>query len=74
MDSGRAIVIGALIVAGAVLFLFRWSLVIGPTTGERTEIPLQGIYRLDRWTGDVTWCRGVLPGMLAPSKINCEAK
>lgn len=74
MGTPAAILTGTLVIAATIAALFRWSLVIGPTTGEATEIPLQGIYRLDRWTGNVTWCRGVLPGVLAPSKINCEAK
>jgi hypothetical protein len=74
MSVPTSIIIGALIIAATIAFLFRWSVVVGPTTGERTDYPLQGIYRLDRWTGSVTWCRGALPGLLTPSSIKCDAK
>jgi hypothetical protein len=71
-----AILTGTLIIAATVAVLLRWSIVVGPTTGEATDTPLQGIYRLDRWTGAVTWCRPMygLPGVLSPAKVNCEAK
>ena len=47
MTQPIATVIAALIVAVAILFVFRWDV---PSTG--------GIIRLDRWTGNVTLCPG----------------
>ena len=69
-----AVLTGALIIALTVALMFRWTIVVGPTTGEATDYPLQGIYRLDRWTGGVTWCRPHgLPGLISPTKVYCEA-
>jgi hypothetical protein len=39
-----AIVIGAALIAGAILFVFRYE--IGPAAGGF-------VFRLDRWTGEV---------------------
>jgi hypothetical protein len=70
-----AILTGALIVAATIAVLLRWTIVVGPTTGETTNYPLQGIYRLDCWTGNVTWCRPHgLPGLASPTRVNCEAE
>jgi hypothetical protein len=70
-----AILTGALIVAATIAVLLRWTIVVGPTTGETTDHPIQGIYRLDRWTGSVMWCRPHgLPGLVAPTKVYCEAE
>jgi len=76
MGIPGAIVAGALILAATIGILFRWTIVIGPTTGERTDYPIQGIYRLDRWTGTVMWCRSYgLPGVYGvTAKINCEER
>ena len=46
MRTTAGIVIGALIISGAILFEFRWE--IAATS--------PGAYRLDRWTGEITWC------------------
>lgn len=74
MTTPAAILGSAIILAAVVAILSRWSLVVGPTTGEKTEQPIQGIYRLDRLTGAVQWCRSIgLPGMRSPSAINCGA-
>jgi hypothetical protein len=43
-------VLAALVVAGALLVVLRWEIVVGPA----------GTYRLDRWTGRVTECRPVM--------------
>jgi hypothetical protein len=45
----RVIVVGALIIALAVAFMFRWT--VTPISGEATVV-----FRLDRWTGAVTAC------------------
>jgi hypothetical protein len=42
-----AIVVAALILAGAAALLFRWQVVGTPN----------GLYRVDRFTGDVRSCR-----------------
>jgi hypothetical protein len=41
-----AIVIAGALIAGAVLFVFRWQISATPTV----------VYRLDRWTGRTVWC------------------
>jgi hypothetical protein len=70
-----AILTAALIIAATLAVLLRWTIVVGPTTGETTDYPLQGIYRLDRWTGSVTWCRPQgLPGLMLPVEVKCEVK
>lgn len=76
MSVPTSIIIGVLIIAATIAFLLRWSIIVGPTTGEKTDYPLQGIYRLDRWTGNVTWCRPNhgLPSLLEPATINCDVK
>jgi len=51
MDTSRAIIIGAAIIAAAVLFLFRWE--IQPAVHD---LGTSLAYRLDRWTGTVTIC------------------
>jgi hypothetical protein len=69
-----AILVGSLIIAATIAVVSRWSIITGPTTGESTDYPIQGIYRLDRWTGKVTWCSAHgLPGPAAPSFVDCEA-
>jgi hypothetical protein len=48
MGSSRAIIIGAALIAAAILFVFRWEIITG---GGYSPL------RLDRWTGKVTACR-----------------
>jgi len=48
MTTPVAIVVGAALLAAAVLFVFRWEIAAGPST-----VP---VVRLDRWTGSVTVC------------------
>ena len=74
MSIPTSIMTGALIIAATVAVVLRWSLMTGPTIGETTDNPIPGIYRLDRWTGSVTWCKGALPSLLTPSALNCDAK
>jgi hypothetical protein len=70
-----AIFAGSLIIAATIAVVSRWNIVTGPTTGESTETPIRGIYRLDRWTGKVTWYRAHgLPGLMTASFMDCEAE
>jgi hypothetical protein len=48
MNNALAILIGAVIIAAAILIVFRWQVV-------------PDVYLLDRWTGTVTGCLSV-PG------------
>jgi hypothetical protein len=51
-----AVLVGALIVAGAIVFVGRWQ-IAGGADPQRFEI-----YRLDRWSGHVEYC-GLDPRM-----------
>jgi hypothetical protein len=79
MGNPLAILVGAALVAAAVAFTFRWSIAVGPTNVEATlggqALPRIGVYRLDRWTGQVAWCgqRGV-PEALSAAPVTCEVK
>jgi hypothetical protein len=48
MGIPLAILIGSAVIAGAVLFTFRWEVALG---GGQPPV-----VRLDRWTGAVTAC------------------
>ena len=48
MANSKAIIIGAILIAGVILIVFRWSIVPGPALGWA--------YRLDHWSGEVTSC------------------
>jgi len=58
MNNALAIVIGAAIIAAAILFVFRWEYAMGML--------------LDRWTGTVIQCTAG-SGTL-PAKANCEPR
>ena len=45
-----AILLAGVMIAGAILFTFRWEISAGS----------QGVYRLDRWSGVVTVCAASL--------------
>jgi hypothetical protein len=65
MNTGYALIVGAVIVAVVVAFGTRWSV---STLGTQTT---SAIYRLDRWTGAITWC---VPRTPPPSKLDCEVQ
>lgn len=48
--GAAAIVVAALLVAGAILLMGRWQIVASPNTDAAA------VYRLDRWTGHVELC------------------
>jgi hypothetical protein len=63
MANSAAIVISALVIAAAILFAFRWQAVTTPTQ----------VFRLDRWTGNVTACKTEpMPFLSAGYDLQCE--
>jgi len=54
MGTPLAIVIAAVIIAGAILVEFRWE--ITPYVAGPTALGSGGFYQLDRWTGHVSLC------------------
>jgi hypothetical protein len=58
MNNATAIIIGAVIIAAAILILFRWQYAMGTL--------------LDRWTGTVIQC--VAGSGPLPAKLNCEPR
>jgi len=58
MNNAWAIIIGAVMIAVAILIVFRW------------EIASPGVMRLDRWTGTVVLCD--VSRDVRPTKANCE--
>ena len=52
MARAVAIFLGALVVAAAVAFVFRWQIAANAS----------GVYLLDRWNGHVAECRQPLLG------------
>jgi hypothetical protein len=61
MNNPLAIVIGAIIIAAAILIVFRWQLT-GP-----------GSVLLDRWTGTVVQCAINYSGP-PPGKLDCKPR
>ena len=73
MNTSAAILTGALIIGTAIAFTLRWDIAIGPTQQQNTEYPIQGVYRLDRWTGKIVWCAPTpFPGPLRPREVTCD--
>jgi hypothetical protein len=44
--SAAAVLIGAVLIAGAILFAGRWEMAVGDDAA----------YRIDRWTGEIIGC------------------
>ena len=61
MNTPLAIIIGAALIAAAILIVFRW------------EVAMPGVIRLDRWTGSVVHCN-VPAGGQPPERADCEPK
>jgi hypothetical protein len=62
-----AILLTGVMIAGAILFAFRWEVSAGS----------QGTYRLDRWSGVVTECAASLDDInkrlqRVPVQVYCE--
>jgi hypothetical protein len=66
MGRNITIIAGAVIVAAAMLFVFRW---------EFSTVP-GAVYRLDRWNGTITHCDDewvqVKPNAGGPIKVDCK--
>ena len=66
MGQAIAIVVGAGLIAAAILLVFRW---------ESSIVSDGVVYRLDRWTGAITHCDDqwvqVKPAPGAPVKVDC---
>jgi hypothetical protein len=60
MKSILAIVVGALLIAGSILFIGRWQIAaLGygyAGGGDRGDTAEEKVFRLDRWTGDIEYC------------------
>ena len=52
MNQSLAIIIAGAIVAFSVALSTRWQIAVAPVQNA----PNPQVYRLDRWTGDVTSC------------------
>jgi hypothetical protein len=50
MANAIVIALAALLIAAAIALVFRWEIAVDSS----------GVYRLDRWSGDVTGCRPIL--------------
>jgi hypothetical protein len=63
MSGPISTIIGAIIIAGAVLFAFRWE--IAPAGSM--------VYRLDRWTGQIQVCNASVESQLqlTPRPADC---
>jgi hypothetical protein len=58
-----AAIIGVLL-AAAILIVFRWQISAVQGLPKETGPGLQGyVYRLDRWTGSITVCFGGIPAV-----------
>jgi hypothetical protein len=57
-----SILIGLTALAAIIAFTFRWE-VSGSGDGA--------VYRLNRWTGAITWC---MPRTVPPANLDCEVK
>jgi hypothetical protein len=75
MGNPLAILAGALIIGLSILFVGRWSVVAGSNIDPR-ELSYVGVYRLDRWTGAVTWCGRALylPSIATASPLTCDVR
>jgi hypothetical protein len=55
MRTPIAIIAAGLLIAAAIVFVFRWQ--ISAAANEGGVI----VYRLDRWTGEIIACIALLP-------------
>jgi hypothetical protein len=50
-----ATVVGAALIAFAIVFVFRWEIVSAPSSSELLGSSLFA-FRLDRWSGEISAC------------------
>jgi hypothetical protein len=66
MTNPTAILISAIILAVTALLLFRWDIQAANDSAAQKPIDSYAVYRLDRWTGEVSRCASIvsMPGTL----------
>jgi hypothetical protein len=69
MANSIAILVGAAIIAGAILFVFRWD-----DSAARGADGNPTVFRLDRWTGKVAICGIDVQKSLAAYAADLECK
>ncbi|MGU3341631.1 hypothetical protein ACLBXJ_26845 [Methylobacterium mesophilicum] len=69
-----AILIGLLSVALAVVVVERWSIApLSVETNTRDTETIARFLRLDRWTGEVQFCRHTVPETQPNPRTTCSA-
>jgi hypothetical protein len=81
MGTPAAILVGAVVIAASIAVSLHYSIAVGPTRtggaalGGGPDYDRPGVYRLDRWTGEVVWCgQQLLPSPVSASRFTCEVK
>jgi hypothetical protein len=70
MTTPAAILTSAIIFAVTALLLFRWDMQQAANdSAAQRPISNYAVYRLDRWTGEVTRCA---TDVSMPGRIKCE--
>lgn len=69
MTTPIAILVSALILAVAGLFIFRWDIQAANDSAALKPIDGYAVYRLDRWSGSVARCAS---SVSIAGKIPCE--
>jgi hypothetical protein len=66
MTTPAAILTSAAIFAVTALLLFRWDMQAANDSAAKNPIDSYAVYRLDRWTGEVSRCASIvsMPGTL----------
>jgi hypothetical protein len=60
-----AIILAGALIAASIAMTNRWTISI--------DDGRLGAYRLDRWTGDATWCSGSYIELLGqPTRLDCQ--
>jgi hypothetical protein len=69
MTNPTAILISAVILAVTGLLLFRWDMQSANDSAAQRPIDSYAVYRLDRWTGEVSRCASIVS---MPGRLKCE--
>jgi len=69
MTNPTAILISAVILSVTALLLFRWDIQAANDSAAQKPIDGYALYRLDRWTGEVTRCT---TSVSIPGRLKCE--
>ena len=68
MTNPTAILLSAIILAVTGLLLFRWDMQAANDSAAQKPIDGFAVYRLDRWTGEVSRCAAVVS---MPGRLKC---